>query len=473
MLLVSEVAVRALTLVSMLVVARVLGPAALGQLALAQAVIAYANVVGDGGLTTLTQRAMVRDPARAGRLAATTTCVQLTLSAALVAAVLGVSAALPVDEAARHLVVVMSPLLVVQALNLFYVLQARESFGALASVRTLGQVAVASLSVTLVIVTNSNTWVAVSIWAGALLADLLCFGALRSSGFRPRRPDWETGKRLLRGGWPYLLMSLLSQVLQNFDVLVIGATRSSHEVGEYAAAYRLVLIAIGLVGLVVAVVFPELVRRFRDDATGFGLFLAVLIRQSTRVGYAMAALVAVAAPEIIATLYGSDYQESSLLLAVLFLSVPLSYCNGLLGQGLLAAGRERSYLANIAVTAAASIAALLLLVPHYGAVAATWVVLGGEVLTVTLFTVLYARVFRLFPARELVVQLPWLLIPGLGPWVFTQAWSRAPLYTVVLVWLLSALVVELASGRRLYRESIGLGRQTGKLAHRGPGPDER
>jgi len=90
----SEIAVRALGLVSMLIVARVLGPTALGQLAIAQAVVAYASVVGDAGLTTLTQRSMVREPIRAERLVATTTSIQLTLSALLVVAVLGASAVL-------------------------------------------------------------------------------------------------------------------------------------------------------------------------------------------------------------------------------------------------------------------------------------------------------------------------------------------------------------------------------------------
>ena len=461
-MLASEIAGRVLTVLSMLVVARVLGPTALGQLAIAQAVVAYASVLGDGGLTTLAQRTMVREPVQAERLATTTTTIQLALSTVLVIAVLGVSTILPVDQAVRHLVIVLSPLLVVQALNLFYILPAREEIGALAVVRTLGQIAVASLSVTLVIVTHSNTWVAVAIWTGALLADMLCFGALHSSGLRLRLPDWDVGKHLLKGGWPYLGMSLLSQILVNFDVLVLGATRSSQEVGEYTAAYRIFQFTIGLVGLVVAVTFPELVRRFRDDPPAFSSFLTTLIRQSTRVGYALTALVTVTAPKIVSILYGAEYRQSGLILAVLFISVPLAYCNSLLGQGLLAAGRERSYLVNIAQTAVVVITAILVLVPRYGASAAAWVVLVGELVTLTLFTLLYARSLHVVPSRELVVQLPWLVVPLLSLWAFTAVWNRAPLYVMVLVWLVSVFIVELVGGRRLYRESIGLGRETGR-----------
>lgn len=470
LLLASEVAGRVLTLVSMLVVARVLGPMALGQLAIAQAVVAYASVLGDGGLTTLTQRTMVREPVQAERLASTTTTIQLALSTVLVIALLGASAVLPVDEAVRHLVIVLSPLLAVQALNLFYVLQAREQVGALAVVRTLGQTAVAGLSVALVIVTQSNTWVAVAIWTGALLADMFCFGALRSVGFRVRLPDWDVGKHLLKSGWPYLGMALLSQVLLNFDVLVLGATRSSQEVGEYTAAYRIFLFTSGLVGLVVAVTFPELVRRFRDDPPAFASFLTALVRQSTRVGYALAAVVAVTAPEIISILYGAEYRKSGFILAVLFLSVPLAYCNSLLGQGLLAAGRERDYLANIAVTAAVAIAAVLVLVPRYGAGAAAWVVLAGELVTLTLFNLVYARHVNVVPARELAVQLPWLAAPALSLWVLTAAWHSAPLYAEVGVWIVSLLVLDLATGRQFYRESIGLWRATGRMGRGSTAP---
>jgi len=459
----SEIAVRALSLVSMLVVARLLGPEALGQLAIAQAVVAYAGVLGDGGLTTLTQREMVREPERAERLVATTTSIQLALSALLVLAVSGASAVLPVDQAARHLVTVLSPLIVVQALNMFYVLQARERFGMVALARTFGQIAAASLSVFLVIVTRSNTWVAVAIWTGALLADLLCLGALRTNGFRLRPPHWDLGKHLLRRGWPYLAISIVSWVLLNFDVLVIGATRSSHEVGEYTAAYRIVLIVIGLVGIVGIVVFPELVRRYRDDLPVFSRFLTSLIRQSARVGYAMAALVLIAAHQIVSLLYGSQYRRSGFIMAVLFLSVPLSYCNSLLGQGLMAAGLERGYLVNIVVTAALTIVALLVLVPRFGAVSAAWVVLAGEFLTLTLFTLLYARSLHTMPSRELVFQLQWLIVPLISLWVFTGFWNRAPLSAVVVFWFVSVFIVELAGGCRLYREVIALGRETGRL----------
>lgn len=461
LLLASEIAGRGLTIVSMLVVARVLGPTALGQLAIAQAVVTYAGVLGDGGLTTLTQRTMVREPAQAERLAGTTTSVQIALSTLLVIAVLGVSAVLPLDPAVRHLVIVLSPMLVVQALNFTYILQAREQIRALAVVRTLGQVAVASLCVTLVIITNSSTWVAVAIWTGALLADVLCFGALHSSGFRLRLPDWDVGKHLLRSGWPYLSVSLLSQVLTNFDVLVIGATRSSQEVGEYTAAYRILQFTIGLVGLVVAVTFPEMVRRFHDDRPAFSSFITTLIRQSTRVGYALTALVAVTAPQIVSILYGVEYQQSGFILAVLFLAVPLAYCNSLLGQGLLAAGRERSYVANIAVTAAVVIAGVLVLVPQYGPKAAAAVAVAGEVVTLTLFTMAYARHVHVVPTRELVVQLPWLAVPLLSLWALTTAWPGVPFYAEMALWFVSLLVLELSSGRQFYRESIGLMRDTG------------
>jgi O-antigen/teichoic acid export membrane protein len=466
LMLMSEIAVRVLTIVSMLVVARLLGPAALGQLAIAQAVVAYAGVVGDGGLTTLTQRSMVREPARADRLVATTTSIQLALSALLVTAVLGASPVLPVDRNARHLVIVLSPLIVMQALNLFYVLQAREQVGRLAAVRTLGQVATASLGVTLVIATHSTAWVAVATWAGALLADMLCFGFIHAGGLRLRLPSWGEGKHLLRSSWPYLAIALLSWVLQNFDVLVIGATRSSREAGEYTAAYRFVLIAVGLSGLVFAVTFPELVRRYRDDLPAFSRFLAALVRQATRVGYAIAGLVAVAAPQIVSTLYGTGYRQSGLFLALLFLSVPVSYCNSILGHGLLAAGRERSYLGSISVTAAISIVALLGLVPRYGAVAAACVVLVGEFVTLTLFTVLFGRRLRVNPTRELLVQLPWLVVPVLSLMVLTTLWHRTPLYALVVAWLASVLIVELSGGRQLYRETIGLSRETGRKSVR-------
>jgi len=447
----------------MLVVARLLGPSALGQLAIAQAVVAYAGVVGDGGLTILTQRMMVREPTREARLVATATSIQLSLAPLLAAAVFGASAVLPIDKAARNLVIVLSPLIVMQALNLFYVMQARAQIGQFAIVRTLGQAVTAILGMTLVIVLRSNTWAAVSIWTGALFADLLCFGALRANGFRLGRPDWAVAKHLLRSGWAYLAIAVLSWVLQSFDILVIGATRSSQDVGQYAAAYRIVLVAVGLAAVIHTVVFPELIRRYRDDPPAFARFLTALIRQSARVGYAMAAFVAVAGAQIAYTLYGSEFRRSGLILSLLFLSVPLSYCASLMGQGLLAAGRERGYLANISVTASVTVIALIVFVPTGGAPAAAGIVLGGEIVTVTLFTLQFSRSLHFVPSRELLVQLPWLVVPVLSMSALNAFWSRAPLGVMVIVWLASVCIVEMAGGRRLYYETAGLSEEAGRL----------
>ena len=89
--------------------------------------------------------------------------------------------------------------------------------------------------------------------------------------------------------------------------------------------------------------------------------------------------------------------------------------------------------------------------------------MAGELLTLTLFTVAYARHLHFVPTREFVVQLPWLAVPVLSLWALTTAWPVAPFYAEMALWFVSLLVLELSSGRQFYRESIGLMRDAGKI----------
>lgn len=383
----SELAIRALGFLSLVVVAREMGPAALGHLAVAQALLSYGTAVGDGGVTVFALREVVRRPRNTSSIAAGATLIQLLASALLLPVLILVSLALPIAPEARNLVAVLSPLLVFQALNMFYILQAHERWGAFALARTMVQVTAAAGTFVSVVAFNSLTYVAVSIWLGALVGDIVC-GALiwRAQLGKKFMPDRKTISLLLVGSVPFLGMLFLTQLTANVDILVLGVLADDVVVGHYSAAYRLYAIILSVVAMGISVGFPQLVRHFSDDMARASRLALLCIKSVSCAAMTLAALMVFASDEVTGLLYGPRYADSALLLTVLSLSVPLAACNTVAGQFLLAVGRERQLLWIATVSAIVLVGLLALAVPRWGALGAAIVVVLGETFTVTMFS---------------------------------------------------------------------------------------
>lgn len=458
-------ATRVLTVASMLVVARVLGPTGLGQLAVAQGVLAIASAVSDGGIPTLAQRSIVKRPESIQDIVWSAVIVQALFASILVTAIAWGVDYSPLENDAKRLVVVMLPMLIATALNFSYVLAATGGFRTLSIIRVVAQVFTALLTVSLVLITRSSTWVAVSIWAGVLLSDALCVRVLLRNTLQFSMPKVSVVRQLIRGGWTYLGLATCSQALTHGDILILGATQPADEAGAYAAAYRIIFILLGFIGIVSTVALPELVRRNASDVHTFVNLIDQLVRHLSRISYVVAVLIAATAPWLIDLLYGADYRSSASLLVVLIVALPAAYCNGLLGQGLIAAGNEKAYLLYIATTTVLTLGALLVTVPNYGPIAAAWVVVGGELLTLLLFSRKYVALFGHSPSRELLLQLPWLVTPGALLLCYERLDVDPSFIALVSVWLLGVAAVETFGSDSLTRRAIGRGSMLAALPH--------
>jgi O-antigen/teichoic acid export membrane protein len=436
-LLSADLAVRVLVFGTAIVAARVLGPTEFGFVSIAVAAVSYAGVLGDGGLTTLAQLRLMRDGSQGERVVAATVAVQLVL--AVVAALLlsALVYLLPFRHEVRLLTLSALPLLLAQALSTLYVLQAEERMSAVAGLRLLSQVVTTCVCIGALAVGFSGSSVTTSQWAGVLGADLVAAFLLRRHRWRPTGLTRAFALDLARQAAPYLLAMISTQLIINADTVVLGLSRPAAEVGQYGVAFRLAAACLSLVGVVMAAAFPELVRRLAAGPGGAAPLITRLVRTTCRPGFAAAALVCLAAPAIVSTVYGSSYHRSADYLAILFLLVPLGFHNTILAQSLLAAGRQDAYLRAVGGTALLTVAALLLTVPVWGAPAAAIVTVLAEVASAAMLTLLVREPLAVKALPVLLAQLPFLVVPlavgGLGDWLLDATpWEAAGLGAVAI-----------------------------------------
>lgn len=172
---------------------------------------------------------------------------------------------------------------------------------------------------------------------------------------------------LLRESWPLAVAGLAIIAQAYADQLVIGVSLGAEELGQYAAAMRLVS-AFAFVPMVInTVAAPEIARAKRDDESLYRRRLHSLYRLMFALFLMTALPLALLGPAVAERLYGRSYADAAALLPWLaprlfFTNLGVARSIFLTNDGLLRFG-----LLTASVGAVVNVALNLILIPRWGA----------------------------------------------------------------------------------------------------------
>ena len=241
------------------------------------------------------------------------------------------------------------------------------------------------------------TWVAAG-YALAAIAGIVVSWRIAHRLVRSARvllPSRATAQATFVGALPFAVVGLSTVAISRLDVVVLGLTGTSIEVGDYEPALRVVEQAMLIVPLLFAAQYlPVASRSFRT--TGHGEFRELFVGVSKLAFvFALPAVIVLAAfPEaVLGALYGSSFPASGTLVWLLLPGFVANLAFGMSTSALAATGARRA-LARTGIVATVAMAVLAVtLIPSFGAEGAavatsvTFVVLNvwvaGEVLRTT------------------------------------------------------------------------------------------
>ncbi|HWA27696.1 MAG TPA: flippase [Lacunisphaera sp.] len=351
--------------------ARYLGPEQYGWLSYATAVVATVGALASLGLNAVVVRELVREPAAADRW----------LGAAFFLKALGAGLGFLVCVGIAWLqpgaAAPMRPLLAIVALGLFFqaldvfdlLFQAKGAARVSAYVR-IGACVLASIAKAGLILGGAS----VSLLAAAGVFEL----ALAAAGWRwaagrtgesPRRfrLDWACMRTLLREGWPLALSGLAIHTQAYADQLVIGALMGGSDLGQYAAAMRMVT-AFAFVPMVVqTVAAPEITRAKQDDERLYRRRLHSFYRLMFGLFLLTAVPLGVFGPLATRVLFGAAYAGAAALLP--WLAFRLFFANLGVARSVFITneGLFRFGLVTALAGAVVNLGLNVLLVPRWGA----------------------------------------------------------------------------------------------------------
>ena len=453
---IGDVVARAVSFLSFLFLARVLGVDSYGVLEFVLSIFAYLQFMADGGLELWATRTLAqgRD---LHRLAPRVIALRSVLTAITVAVLVGASFVLPGYEGAQQLLLLFLLTLLVQVIDLRWAMLGLQQMRSAAIGMTIAQLGFAVLVFAVVRRPEQVLWVPIARFAGNLLMAsyflIRVRANLRRWSFRGALRVKDDALRVALTLGASRLLALLSF---NFDTVMLGFLRSSAAVGLYNAAYR----PLGALLAAASTFFQGLFSALARAEGSSRAELEELARRSLQLACLGAVPVAVLgtglAEPAVRLLYSDEYLEAATVLRLLSWSAALVLLRGTFRQTLAAVGHQRLDLYCAVTGSAANILLNLILIPRYGLLGAACATILSEVLWLLCADRCFRRVV-VRPAWPSALAVPALggVLMALGLWLLrTQPWLLA---LVVAVVAYTAPVLLVPRTRRLVMSLIADG----------------
>lgn len=327
----------------LIVLARVLGPAAYGFIATVFAVCTLAGLATDFGFGAKTLRDVAAYPAAGGRLVSEALSVKLSLT--LVVTLLGGLAVMfaPMPSGLR----------LAGALLGFAVLVGALGDLALTAYRAVGRYGLefwltcwtSTAHLALVIGAAATTGSVLMVALAYLSSRLLYTGIILAGldrlfpgqALRMHRPTrvWAT----MRDAWRWAVDSGLTQILGQIDGIVVAAAFGLAGAGMYQAAARLVQASLGFVAIFTNVHIPRLAMLWQHRSPLLKRAEAQMLAEFMALGVLFGLAFWLGGPWITLWILGPEYSETGVLWTGFACFVVARYAAASLGAALTARGR--------------------------------------------------------------------------------------------------------------------------------------
>ncbi len=187
-------------------------------------------------------------------------------------------------------------------------------------------------------------------------------------------------KRILKQSTPIGISAFFFIVYNNSDIIMLGYLRSDEEVGLYAAASKLFLIAILPAMLIQQIFYPKLSKfgKPKESITVLSKYIQILLSLATFIS----GLFYLYSKELILLQFHQSFLAAVPILEIMSLKIFFSFVVIILTTSLLAWSRQNLVMWAVGFSALVNVLLNYLLIPKYGTMGAAWTSLGSELIVI-------------------------------------------------------------------------------------------
>jgi O-antigen/teichoic acid export membrane protein len=379
---VGGVASRIFTMVSAIVIARLLGKEGFGEIGMVQSTMGLFGVLAGFGLGSTATKYIAeyrhKDPERAGRISSLTVVFSLLSGLLMMVLCLALSPWLAQRTLGRpdlaSLLAAGSLLMFVSTIGgvLSAALSGYEAFRKIAKINIMQGAAAPLMAIPLVWYFGGQGAIA-SFTINGALGLILCARALKGESDKYKIPDkydisiWREWPVLWKFAFPAMTSGLMmAPVTWITNIILVNQPDGYGELGLFNAANQWRMVVIFLPGLLTAAMLPVLSETHgREDKGDFHRTVILNLRATWIVALPLTVL-AVTMGKPLAALFGKQFHGTAPIIAVLMVAAFLNVVNSAVGSALAGAGRMwTGTLMNLG-WAVVLVASAVFLVPRLG-----------------------------------------------------------------------------------------------------------
>lgn len=302
---------------------------------------------------------------------------------------------------------------------------------------TVKRIAVSNLT-GLAVSGGTGIWLALAgfgawalVWQTIILASIRTLWLWMAGNWRPM-PCFsiESLKSIYRVGAGVFTSSLLNTIFLNIYSFVIGVWYSLSALGDYTQADKWSKMGSASLSQIITATFVPLLSRFQDDCEQYRITLLKVNRLTAFMLFPFMGALAVMAPAIFHTLFGTKWDSAVILFQILVARGTLTVICSLYANYLLSLGYARTLVLVETVKDLATLAAIAATVWLHSVEMLVWGQLAAGAVTWLAVLLLTARSTG-YSARTLTSGMGLYLMLTVaamgGAWLIEGVFSRAPL----------------------------------------------
>ncbi|MEM3503761.1 MAG: flippase [Nitrososphaeria archaeon] len=378
-LLLSGVGALFFSFISIVYLARTLGPGDFGKINFALAVISYFNICVDFGLPLIGTRELARNKEKIGEYAGSILLLRFLLAVVSFISLLILAYFLNQSPEVKKLLILYGIGLFFTALLTDWVYQGLEKMEYIGLGRILS--AIFYMGLVLYFVKKNEQLLLVPCFQiiGYLLSAGLLFWLLIKYFCKPQlKNDFVLWKYLLHQALPVALSIFMIQVIYNADTVMLGLIKGSNEVGYYNAAYKIIMVLILSGATYFDATFPIISNYYQISLESLKGFQSHTARLILIISLPLGVGGTILAKPIISLIYGTEYTQGIVAFEILIWVVVLIYINMIYARGLWACNKQNEYLKIVATQAAANVILNVFMIPLWGLKGAAFTTLIAE-----------------------------------------------------------------------------------------------
>lgn len=397
-LLIAQFLVKIVSFFYTVFLARILGVENFGLFTVALSYFSLISAVADFGISRYLIRELARGHKDVSTLVSNILILRLTAIAVVFAVFsVGMSILDPnIDRVSLTLIALLSIFPQAVALTIDGVFVAVNKFKLSAFGLVILSVVTAILGVGLVYSGFGPMGASAALFFGELLYALFMAFLFWKQKF-VFKPAIETKilKEIIVGSLPYGLLGVLGLLYFKIDTILLSYMRGSFETGIYAAAYRFLEAIIFIPSAISTALFPILAKLHDSDPEHVkriyykGLWVMLILSLPILIGYVLIL-------PVIINFFLPEYVQSIYALQILSLTIPLMFLHTPATVALLSTDKYIKEVIFISVgTLAFNLVFNILLIPHFGYLAAAFITVLSEALSLLSFYLLLKyKVFK-------------------------------------------------------------------------------